>query len=61
MNSEYLKAARIEAGLSQRALAERCDASESYVRALESGYTPRNASPVLDRIVTVLATELHTA
>lgn len=45
-----VKAARINAGLTQRGLAEKCDVSLTVVQRLESGgtATPPNAKKVAD-------------
>lgn len=48
-----LRAARISAGLSQQALAERAGCSISMVQFLERGLTPKS-SEVLTRILAVL-------
>ena len=53
-----LRAARKAAGLSQQRVAELAGCSLTYVRVLESGYTPRDAgSKVFCRILNVLQKE----
>lgn len=50
-----LRDRRRQVGLTQQDLADRAGVSRSMVRLLESGYQPRRASPVRERIQSVLA------